>query len=456
MISRSNILLVFRRGILRLSKFYIFELMKFLKIVLFLIGVFIAVGVHAQSSDELKRRRDKYNEELEKLNHEYEQTVNDKRSTLKQLSLLKAQINLREQKISNINSQVRLLDNQISESNNTVHSLQSQLDQLRKQYAAMILFAYRNKSSYNKLMFIFASKDFNQSYKRLKYLQQFASYRERQANYIMGTEKDLHIKINELDNTKKEKNTLLNDQVKEKETLGKQRKDQTQVVVELSRQQGQLKDQQRDLQRKIAKTNQEINAAIRREIEEQRRRAEAAAKAAAAAAAAAGVSPTNKNVTNAPKTITSKSTTSEVLNATPEAARLSNDFLGSRGSLPWPVANGVLVQGFGIYKSEGITSESNGIDIKTNPDASVRAVFQGDVRAIHNSYGTYFVVIQHGEYFTAYSNLKTVSVSVGQKVSTKQNIGTVALESVTGIPKLSFQVWKGATPVNPSAWLTPQ
>ena len=433
--------------------------MKFFKVVFFLIGLFIAVGVHAQSSDELKRRRDKYNEELEKLNHEYEETVNNKRSTLKQLSLLKAQINLREQKISNINSQVRLLDNQISESTNTVHSLQNQLDQLRKQYAAMILFAYRNKSSYNKLMFIFAAKDFNQSYKRLKYLQQFGAYRERQAQYIMGTEKDLHIKINELDNTKKEKSTLLVDQVKEKETLGKQRKDQTQVVVELSHQQGELKDQQRDLQRKIARTNQEISAAIRREIEEQRRRAEAAAKAAAAAAAAAGLNtanPNNKNVTSTSKTITTKSTNSEVLNATPEAARLSNDFLGNRGSLPWPVTNGVVVQGFGKYMNEGITSESNGVDIKTNTDASVRAVFQGDVRAIHNSYGTYFVVIQHGEYFTAYSNMKTVSVSVGQKVTTKQNIGTVALESVTGIPKLSFQVWKGSTPVNPAIWLTPQ
>ena len=185
--------------------------MKFLKIVLLLIGVFVAVNVHAQSSDELKRRRDKYNEELEKLNREYEQTANDKRSTLKQLSLLKAQINLREEKINTINSEVRLLDNQISESNNTVHSLQNQLDQLRKEYAAMILFAYRNQSSYNKLMFIFAAKDFNQSYKRLKYLQQFGAYRERQAQYIMGTEKDLHVKINELDNTKKQKNTLLSD-----------------------------------------------------------------------------------------------------------------------------------------------------------------------------------------------------------------------------------------------------
>jgi septal ring factor EnvC (AmiA/AmiB activator) len=429
--------------------------MKFFKIAFFLIGIFIAVNAHAQSSDELKRRRDKYNEELEKLNHEYEETANNKKSSLKQLNLLKAQINLREEKINNINSQVRLLDNQISESTNTVHSLQSQLDQLRKEYAAMILFAYRNQSSYNKLMFIFAAKDFNQSYKRLKYLQQFGTYRERQAQYIEGTEQDLHVKINELDNTKKQKSTLLVDQVKEKETLGKQRKDQVQVVVELSKQQGQLKDQQKDLQRKIARTNQEINAAIRREIEEQRRKAEAAAKAAAAASAAAGINPDNKNVTTSKKTITKSSTTSEVLNATPEAARLSNDFLGNKGSLPWPVTNGVVTQAFGVYTVEGIKSENNGIDIKTNENASVRAVFEGKVAAINNVYGTYTVIIIHGEYFTAYSNLKSVSVSQGQKVSTKQNIGMVAIESASGIPKVNFQLWKGSTPVNPKIWLQP-
>jgi septal ring factor EnvC (AmiA/AmiB activator) len=426
--------------------------MKFLKIVFFLAGVFIAINVHAQSSDELKRRRDKYNEELEKLNREYEETANNKRSTLKQLSLLKAQINLREAKITTINSEVRLLDNQISESNNTVHSLQHQLDLLKKEYAGMILFAYRNQSSYNKLEFIFAAKDFNQAYKRLKYLQQFGAYRERQALYIEGTEKDLHGKISELDNTKKKKNTLLVDQVKEKQTLGRQKNDQVKVVADLSKQQGQLKVQQKDLQRKIARTNQEINAAIRREIAEARRKAEEAARAAQAAAAAKGET---NNAPVAKTTITKNSTTSEVLNATPEAAKLSNDFLGNRGRLPWPVTNGVVVQGFGVYYTEGIKSESPGIEIKTNSDASVRAVFEGDVASINNIYGAYLVLIRHGEYFTVYSNLKSVSVVKGQKVSTKQSIGTVATESSTGIPEVSFQLWKGSTPVNPKMWLAP-
>ncbi|MGZ3926658.1 MAG: murein hydrolase activator EnvC family protein, partial [Mucilaginibacter sp.] len=400
--------------------------MKFLKTVLFLAGIFMALNVHAQSSEELKQRKAKYNEELEKLNREYEETANNKKSTLKQLSLLKAQINLREDKINTINSEVRLLDNQISESNSTVHSLQNQLDMLKKQYAGMILFAYRNQSSYNKLMFIFASKDFNQSYKRLKYLQQFGSYRERQAQYIEGTEKDLHVKINELDNTKKQKSTLLVDQVKEKQTLGKQKNDQAKVVADLSKQQGQLKEQQRDLQRKIAKTNQEINAAIRREIAEVRRKAEEEAAKAAKLANAANAD--NKNVTTPKKAITKRPSDSEVLNATPEAAKLSNDFLGNRGRLPWPVTNGVVIQGFGRFTIENINSENDGIDIKTNSDAPVRAVFEGKVKRIINIYGSYSVIVNHGEYYTVYSNLKSVNVAAGQSVGTKQNIGTVANE----------------------------
>jgi peptidoglycan hydrolase CwlO-like protein len=116
-------------------------------------------------------------------------------------------------------------------------------------------------------MFIFASRDFNQAYKRLKYLQQIGAYRERQAGYIQDTQTELHVKITELDKNKKEKNTLLADQEKEKATLGKEKNSQVQVVANLSKHESQLKQQQEDVQRKIAKTNREINAAIRREIE---------------------------------------------------------------------------------------------------------------------------------------------------------------------------------------------
>src|ERR1700743_2156046 len=209
--------------------------MKFLKIFCFLVLVFACCKVHAQSSEELKHQKAALTRQLDELNQEYQETSNNKRANLKQLSLLKQQIAIREEKINNINTQVRNLDNQISESNNYVHNLQGQLDQLKKEYAAMVLFSYRNQSAYNKLMFVFAAKDFNQAYKRLKYLQQIGAYRERQAHYIEDTQTELHVKINELDKNKKEKSELLVDQEKEKKTLKVQRNSQAEVVADLSK-----------------------------------------------------------------------------------------------------------------------------------------------------------------------------------------------------------------------------
>jgi len=429
--------------------------MKYFRAGLFFLFVFAVAQVHAQSSQELKHQRDVLTQQLDQLNREYEETANSKKATLKQLEILKQKITLREEKISNINSQIRNLDNQISESNNSVHNLQSQLDQLKKEYAAMVLFTYRNQSADNKLMFIFAAKDFNQAYKRLKYLQQIGSYRERQAGYIQETQTELHVKIVELDKNKKEKSNLLEDEKKEKETLGKEKNNQVQVVADLSRHEGQLKQQTQEIQRKISKTNREINAAIRKEIEEARRKAEEAEKAEAKAAAAKAKAE-NKEVYVPKKAITKSSTTSEVLNATPEAAKLSNDFLENRGALPWPVTNGAVKQGFGIYyDSDGIKNESYGWDIRTNEGASVRAVFQGEVKSISNISGTFLVVIQHGEYFTAYSNLKSYNVKERQKVSTKQVIGTVATDSSTGEAVVNFALYKGTSAVNPKIWLTP-
>jgi septal ring factor EnvC (AmiA/AmiB activator) len=429
--------------------------MKFFRAALFLVCVFAATGVFAQSSAELKRRRDKLTDELEQLNREYQETASNKKVSLKQLNILKAQINLREEKITNINSEVRNLDNQISESNNTVRSLQSQLDQLKKEYAGMVLFAYRNQSAYNKLMFIFASKDFNQAYRRLKYLQQFGTYRERQAGYIQGTQKDLHVKIVELDKDKKEKSNLLQSQEKEKEELGKAKNNQVKVITDLSKHQGELKQQQKDVRKRIAAANREIQNTIRREIEELRRKAEAEEKERARIAAAKAKAENREVVAPTKKAITKNSTTSEILNSTPEAAKLSNDFLGNRGRLPWPVATGQLIHGFGSYKEDGISIDNTGYEIRTNNGAPVRAVFDGTVKTIVDLGGSYLVIIIHGEYFTSYQNLRTVNVAKGQKVSTKQTIGTAALDQLSGDATIIFSINKGRDSVDPKMWLAP-
>jgi murein hydrolase activator len=419
--------------------------MRFLRFLLFFLIIGFAQQTFAQSSAELKRRKESLTREIESLNRSLRQTSSSKSLSLKQIKALNTQIRLREEKINTINSEVRLLDNQISDNSNTVRSLQSQLNKLKKEYAAMVLFAFRNQSAYSKLMFVFAAQDFNQAYKRLKYLQQFSTYRKKQAKYIEGTQKDLNTKINELDHNKREKTSLLGEQQKEKVTLGQEKTNKSKVLSGLSRQEKQLKKELTQKQRESARLNRAIQNAINKEIEDARRRAEEEARAAAAKAKAE-----NKEAPDA-KPI---SRGSSILAATPEAAKLSSDFLGNRGRLPWPVASGIITEGYGIHKyGTNVTTENNGVDIKTAAGASVRAVFSGDVAAVQNFAGSYAVLIRHGEYFTVYSNLRSVSVSRGDKVSLKQTIGTVITDPNDGTTEVHFEVRKGAEPMNPSTWL---
>lgn len=419
--------------------------MKLVKCILFLFLFCFTAEAFAQSSSELKRRKEALTREIESLNRSLNQTSSNKNLSLKQIRALNAQIRLREQKISTINSEVRLLDNQISENTGTVRSLQSQLNKLKKEYAGMVLFAFRNQSSYSKLMFIFAARNFNQAYKRLKYLQQFSEYRKKQAKYILGTQDDLNVKIGELDRNKKEKSHLLSDQEKEKKTLGAQKNDKSKVLSGLSSEEKKLKRELTQKQKESATLNRAIANAINREIEEARRRAEAEARAAAAKA---------KAENNEAPDARPISKGSSILAATPESAKLSSDFLGSRGSLPWPVSNGMIIEEFGNHTyGRNVTTENNGVDIRTAPGSQVRAVFAGEVAAVQNIAGSFVILIRHGEYFTVYSNLRAVNVSRGQKVTLKQNIGSVMTDPVDNTTEVHFEVRKGAVPMNPAGWL---
>jgi murein hydrolase activator len=418
--------------------------MGFKKLILFIVFFGFAGVCFGQSSAELKRRKEALTREIEDLKRSQSKIAKNKRLSLKQINVLNTQIRLREEKIKTINSEVKLLNNQISESTNTVRSLQAQLEKLKKEYAGMVLFAFRNQSAYGKLMFIFASENFNQAYKRLKYLQQFGDYRKKQAQYIQDTQKELGLKIEELDQNKRQKNNLLHSQENEKVTLGKEKQHQAVELNKLTKQEKQLRQEVSRKQKEVAQLNRSINAAINREIQEARRREEAARAAAEAKAAREGTTaPAAKPVSRG----------TSILSATPEAAKLSSDFLSNRGRLPWPVAQGQIVARFGTNKYGNVTVDNNGVDIRTSEGASVRAIFSGDVSTVQNLNGQYFVLIRHGEYFTVYSNLRTVSVSKGEKVTVKQTIGTVITDPVDGTTQLHLEVWKGSSPTNPESWL---
>lgn len=419
--------------------------MKWVVFFLFLIGIGTSSYTFAQSSAELKRRKDALTREIEALNSNLNQTSSNKKMSLKQIKALNTQIRLRESKIGTINSEIFLLKNQISKNTSTVHSLQTEVAQLKQEYGQMIRFAFRNKDSYNQLVFIFAAQDFNQAYKRLKYLHQIGEYRRRQAKEMQDTQRRLNVKIMELGHNKQEKDHLLKDQEREKQTLGKEKSTQAKVLTGLTKQEKEIKQELSQKQRESARLNKAIQNAINREIEEARRRAEAEAKAAAAAAAAANkAAPAAKVVAKG----------SSILASTPEAAKLSSDFASSRGNLPWPVANGVIMESFGMHRyGANVKTENNGIDIKTAVGSTVRAIFAGEVATVQNIVGSYVVLIRHGEYFTVYSNLRSVSVSKGQKVLLKQAIGTVLTDTDDGTTEVHFEVRKGASPLNPESWL---
>jgi murein hydrolase activator len=255
--------------------------MSLKRIFLLLSVILLSAGAFAQTSAELKRRKEALNREIDMLRRSQSEVASNKRMSLKQINALNAQIRLREQKIGTINSEIHLLDNEISENTNEVRSLQAQLNKLKKEYAAMVLFAFRNQSAYSKLMFLFASQDFNQGYKRLKYLQQFGDYRKKQAKYIEQTSEELGIKIVQLDRNKRNKNELLHDQQDEKVTLGKEKSNKAVQLSKLAKQEKQLKQELSRKQKEAASLTRALNAAIRREIEEARRREEEAARVAA-------------------------------------------------------------------------------------------------------------------------------------------------------------------------------
>ena len=423
--------------------------MKLNKLFLSLLFVALCSTVFAQTTKELTRKKEALQREIELAEKNLKKATNGKKLTVGEINTIKAQVRLMQEKISTINSEMKNLDNQITENTGKVHNLQNRLADLKKEYAGMIRFAQRNRNSYDKMMFIFASKDFNQAYKRIKYLQQFGQYRKKQAAYIQGTEKDLNYKIVILDKDLKQKNNLLKEQVNEKSKLDKKKGEQTLVLNQLSKQEKQFSQDIQKKKQQQAAIQRQITAEINRQIALERKREEDRLKEEARLAAAKAKAE-NRPVPVA-TTPTKARTNSEVLRNSPADAKLSDDFEKNKGSLPWPVASGIIVSHYGAYKVGQATGENNGITYQTEEGAGVRAVFNGKVTRIGDMMGKFFILIRHGEYFTVYQNLKTVSVSVGQTVATKQNIGTAATND--GIPEVVFQVNRGGNALNPESWI---
>lgn len=396
------------------SKFFL------LVIVLLTIASLVSKG---QSLEELRKEKEKTNEQIRTTSRLLEEAKKNEKKTLNKYNILNKQIKLRTSLITGINSEVGVLDQNIDENAWLIQSLNTDLDALKKEYAQMLIFAQKNNTQYSKVLFILSAHNFNQAYKRMMYLRQYAQYREKQAELIKWMHDLIEHKVNKLQVRRSEKETLLQVKKREAEKLAKEKKEQGKVLTTLQK-------KQKDFKKKLAE-QQRIEAQLSREIE---RIIEEEVKKA-------------------------KKSGKDSYEMTPEQKLVSGQFEQNKKRLPWPVERGVITSQFGVHEHpvmKNIQVKNNGVDISTSQGSTARSVFAGEVsRVFQVTGGNAAVIIRHGKYLTVYSNLINVQVKTGQKVSLKQTLGTIATDSEDEAKTvLKFQIWKENVKMNPEDWIT--
>jgi septal ring factor EnvC (AmiA/AmiB activator) len=394
----------------------------------FILSTSISFAQQKETKNELENKKKQLQKDIEYTNELLNETKKNKKLSLNQLVTLNKKISAREELINTINREIALLDKQVKEKNNNIQKLQTELDKLKQDYAKMIYYAYKNQNAYDRLVFIFASKDFEQAYMRMKYLQQYSSFRKKQAEAITNKRQELNTSLQELELKKSDKRVLLGSEITEKQNLSVEKSEKESVLTSLQRQESELKKELEKKRKDAQKIQQAIQRIIQKELELAQKKASA---------------------NNKPK--------SDKLVLTPESLELSNSFANNKGKLPWPVAKGIISERFGTHPHPlmpNIDVNNNGLDISTNTGALARAVFDGEVTGVATIPGAgQIIIIRHGEFLSVYANLKDVYVKGGDKITTKQNIGSILQDADDSKTILHIEIWKGQTKLDPESWL---
>ncbi len=416
---------------------HISRYIKIFSIFFAIVALLAAVDVSAQKkSEQLKRNKQKLENEINDTQAILNQTRKNKNASLQQLSVLRKQINNREQFILALNGEISSLEEEMELNVKLSKSLDRKLEYMKADYSTLVYNAYKNRRQTNKLLFLLSSDNFGQLFRRLKFYTIFADNVKAQVEQIEATQKEIHEKEVQIQMIKDEKVTLLEGHERQLSALEKEKKEKDQLTNNLKKKEKQLAAEIKKKQQEQKKLDNAIKKAIEAEI-----------KAA-----------NSKNKKNNSTATTSKGKTesSSEMVMTKEEKALSSNFASNQGKLPWPVAKCAKIRDFGTYPHPdvpSVTMQNNGIDLATEAGATVRSVFQGEVTSVLDYVGTKIVIIKHGEYMTVYQNLGSVSVKKGDKVSTKQAIGTVARNTSSNTYELHFELWKNTSHLNPSNWL---
>ena len=419
------------------------------KFLLTLFVVFFTLSVSAQidEKEKLEQRKEQLQRQLSEAKSKLQNEKKKEKSVLKEIASQNAQIQISEKIISTIAKQTRILDDNIYLTQLEINKLNRDLKIMKEDYAKMIVKSYKSRSEQSRIMFVLSSNSFLQAYKRVQYMKQYAGYRKRQAEEIKIKQNRLGIAVNELQTNKKEKEVVIVEKTKikaEHEKL-KQEKEKTAKLIQKDKKKITAEIAKMDKERKAIdkKIKKMINDAIAAENRKRKAEQVAAAK--------------KNGVTTPVKTAPVSSTKIEL---TPEGKLSSDSFKANKGQLPWPTETGYISTGYGDVphpEYKNIVIHNSGIDITTDSGSSARAVFAGEVSGVQVSQttNTYTVLVRHGDFFTAYSNLSSVSVSVGNKVTAKQTLGKIKTNS-KGNSVLKFVINQNTTVLNPKSWLKPR
>lgn len=391
-------------------------------------------NLNAQDRKKLEAEKAKIEREIENINVILNETKKTKNLSASQLNILRKKIKDREALIVNISKQTQVLNGEIQNTQKSIFQLNEEINFLKKEYIQMLRMAQKNKTSANRLLFIFSAKDYSQAYQRYVFFKQYGQLQKQKMFEIQQKTNELEKKTNELVVKKVNQESLLSQQEKQKSELTKEQKEKQSTINSLQKKERQLANQIKEKQERRKKLQNQINAAIQAEV---KRQTQIAAKTKT-------------------KEETKTSSKEYVMSATPEEIQLSKDFTSNKGRLPWPTEHGIITSNYGTHPHpdiKGVMIENLGVDIRTKRGSSVRAVFDGEVvRVFTGPNGQKVIILRHGEYMTVYTNLSNVFVSAGNKVKTKQSIGIIHTNT-EDVTEINFQVWKGNNRQNPSTWI---
>ncbi|RAJ17943.1 murein hydrolase activator EnvC family protein [Olleya aquimaris] len=406
--------------------------MKYSNLLFVIIG-FVLLGsssalAQKNKIDQLEARRLEIKNQIKQINNLLFKNQSKQKSQTSIIEDLNYKLGVRRNLIKVTNQQANLINREINTNQKKITALRDELEVLKANYAKTIQTAYKNKRSQNRVMFLLSSSNFRQAYKRLQYMNQYSKYQKQQGEDIKEKTLKLQQLNLELAQQKADKDKLIAENKEVQKALEADMKQHETVMASIKKDLNKYTAQIKKKQQEAREIDREIDRIIKEAIVN-----------------------SNKKAGN---TNTAKSSTTFALTA--EAKLIAKDFLNNKGKLPWPVEKGLVKVKYGVQRhptDASLTINSSGVRIATEENAIVRAVFKGEVlKIIVQKRGNPTVLIKHGDYITAYHNLKKISVKPGDTIETKQEIGEVFTNG-EGETLLWFSLYKNNKSVNPAEWI---